>query len=355
MPAGAPANAQPVQTYIDPGDIAALITTFSEPGKITIDGKEEKLTAEEVKGLQFKLKLQSCFSGWFASSLLTTLNITPGEQKATPLALVESSSSATEFSFFHIPNADVLGPDGKIVVEKNETPNPQGISEATNANFYGLTAWEKNPTTGRTLLAGLQQAFTLGASEDFSRVIGYTHPQVMGPGFQTLGTPDPTTPTTTLTSHAIPTGQGTGTSPSYTCTGAEFALFDDTNGDEVSDGGTAPTFSTGGKSYCIESISTYHWNGGFGAPPGTIALLDSSGSELGPWTATGSAGQATEMYPAGVPDANWTVMPGTPTAPVVIDGTYTCKDSDTATWSQDAASGGKGFCKVWVEDAEPAQ
>jgi hypothetical protein len=38
---------------------------------------------------------------------------------------------------------------------------------------------------------------------------------------------------------------------------------------------------------------------------------------------------------------------------VIINGQYACQDSDPLTWSQDAGSGGTGFCKVYVEQAVP--
>jgi PKD repeat protein len=41
--------------------------------------------------------------------------------------------------------------------------------------------------------------------------------------------------------------------------------------------------------------------------------------------------------------------------PVVINGSYTCSDSDPTTWSQNQASGGAGFCKVYVTKAVPSK
>jgi hypothetical protein len=128
-------------------------------------------------------------------------------------------------------------------------------------------------------------------------------------------------------------------------------LFNNSNGGAVSDGGTEPTFSTSGQTYCLISISTYHWNNGNGETPGTIGLLSEEGT-LGPYDAIGSAGSPTDIYPEGAPNANWTVMPGSASQPVIINGTYVCDDSDPATWSQDAASDGQGFCKVTVQTAQ---
>ena len=128
----------------------------------------------------------------------------------------------------------------------------------------------------------------------------------------------------------------------YSCTGSQIKLFDNSNGGGVQNGGKPPSFSTNGKAYCLASITTYHWNNGQGKTPGTIGLTGSS--TAGPFAAKGSSGQG------GAPNVNWTVNLPT-TKPVVINGTYTCQDSDPASWSQDQQSGGNGFCIVYVVNA----
>jgi hypothetical protein len=138
----------------------------------------------------------------------------------------------------------------------------------------------------------------------------------------------------------------------YQCVGSQTTLFSNWNGYAVTNGGTQPSFSTDGQPYCLISISTYHWNGGNGEAPGQIGLL-SEENRLGPWPASGSVGSPSEAYPEGVPDAAWTVTPGSSSQPVIINGTYVCDDSDPASWSQDATSGGQGFCKVVAQQAEP--
>jgi len=137
----------------------------------------------------------------------------------------------------------------------------------------------------------------------------------------------------------------TAASTSYSCTGAPTTLFDDTNTKAVSNWGSTPTFSTKGVPYCLSQIITYHWDGGKGAAPGSIALLAPNGTTLGPFKAMGSSGQG------GAPNVNWTAKVPTSPKPVVIEGTYACVDSSPATWSQDAMSGGRGFCKVIVKKA----
>jgi hypothetical protein len=137
----------------------------------------------------------------------------------------------------------------------------------------------------------------------------------------------------------------------YECVGAPFQITN-SNGDEVSNGGMPASFDTLGEPYCLISVSTYHWNDGNGQTPGMISLTGPSG-ELGPWAATGGPGEPTLEYPNGVPNANWYASP--PDQPLIINGTYTCDDSDPATWSQNAASFGQGFCTLRVQTAQPME
>jgi hypothetical protein len=131
----------------------------------------------------------------------------------------------------------------------------------------------------------------------------------------------------------------------WTCTGTERVLFDNTNAALVGNGGRRPAFSTGGKAYCLTYVQTYHWNNGKGASkPGFVGLTGTSTALGGPgsvgfWKATGSSRQG------GAPNAIWRVGL-TRDPPVVIRGTYSCTDSAAATWSQNQASAGLGFCVV---------
>ena len=138
--------------------------------------------------------------------------------------------------------------------------------------------------------------------------------------------------------------------PTYSCIGAQVPFYDGFNGGAVLSGGTPPTFTTAGKSYCLEVLTTYHWNNGQGQAPGTIALkvvagLGGAGKTLGPWPATGSTGQG------GAQNVGWGATPPASKTPLIINGTYTCLDSDPATWSQDAASQGHGFCRAYGQSA----
>jgi hypothetical protein len=146
-------------------------------------------------------------------------------------------------------------------------------------------------------------------------------------------------------------GAGTGQS-SYRCTGSPLTLFNNGNIAAVQNGGTPPSFSTNGGDYCLVSVATYHWNNAKGTTaPGTVSLgvvqgLGGAGKTLGPWQASGSPGQG------GVPNAYWTATLPTTGTPVVLNGTYTCRDSNPATWAQNSGSGGHGFCTVMVRRAE---
>jgi hypothetical protein len=139
--------------------------------------------------------------------------------------------------------------------------------------------------------------------------------------------------------------------PQYNCLGTQTTLFDNTNADLITDTGSPPSFSTGGKTYCMTYIQTYHYNEGNGAPPGTLGINRVGGSVAGAansarFAAKGTAGQ-------GGANENWYAdVPLTPN-PTILDGSYTCYDSDPSTWSADSASQGDGFCIVKVVPAIP--
>ncbi len=87
----------------------------------------------------------------------------------------------------------------------------------------------------------------------------------------------------------------------------------------------------------ITAITDYHWNNALGASPGTIALFSSSGEIFGPWRTSGTPGQG------GVPNAYWTVRFSEFLLP---PGRYIVVDSDIATWSQNAGTGGAGMVRI---------
>ncbi|MBK9153547.1 MAG: tetratricopeptide repeat protein [Chloracidobacterium sp.] len=118
--------------------------------------------------------------------------------------------------------------------------------------------------------------------------------------------------------------------------GVEKEVLSVGNIDSVSNGPTAPTTFTVPGPYRVTFIQTYHWNNGRGARPGTIGLRSADGKVFGPWPVSTKLGQG------GVPNAYWEVSPNI----VIPAGTYTIVDSEPATWSQNARSGGRGMAVI---------
>jgi hypothetical protein len=118
--------------------------------------------------------------------------------------------------------------------------------------------------------------------------------------------------------------------------GDERVLFDNGNPLGVGNGPTEPATFTIRQPYVITLILDYHWNDGRGAGIGTIGLRDAAGRVYGPWAVKGSPGQG------GVPNANWTAVPNAR----LPAGEYTIIDSEPSTWSQNSASGNRGFSRV---------
>jgi hypothetical protein len=87
----------------------------------------------------------------------------------------------------------------------------------------------------------------------------------------------------------------------------------------------------------IDQIETYHWNNGVGEKPNQVQIIlqTLSGVVKGRFPATGSPATNGAL-------ANWTAKIGL----LLSAGQYTIIDSKPATWSQNAASGGKGFTIV---------
>lgn len=103
----------------------------------------------------------------------------------------------------------------------------------------------------------------------------------------------------------------------------------------VTAGITRPTTFDLDGPYLVTQIMTYHY--GSRARPGTIGLRnDDLGTEYRPWQAAGAGSAA-------IPNAYWWVRPN-----IVIEaGHYTVIDSDPATWSREAATGGAGIVQIW--------
>ena len=116
----------------------------------------------------------------------------------------------------------------------------------------------------------------------------------------------------------------------------------------VPGGATPPTFSTGGKAYCLYILATGHDNGGKGVVPGRVGLqrissaVAGSASSFGPSQAQGLTLNG-KFAAAGAPATIW-YYKNSPT--VVLDGTYRCIDSDPTTWSATPQTGKVGTCVV---------
>ncbi len=107
-------------------------------------------------------------------------------------------------------------------------------------------------------------------------------------------------------------------------------LFNGYNNCGVLNGGKPAVFSLRRPAH-IYSLADYHYNFGAAVKPGTIGVEASNGYLFGP-------------FPAKPDNAgNWIATVNL-TLPA---GTYTIVDSNPATWSQNPASGGRGFVRVF--------
>jgi hypothetical protein len=97
-----------------------------------------------------------------------------------------------------------------------------------------------------------------------------------------------------------------------------------------------PTQFTLTQATTIATISTYHWDGGYGAVGGGYIYIRSDGQTLFQAPAAGSPGQG------GVPDADWAATFNITLGP----GTYQVSDSNPQTWSYNSQSGDEGFADV---------
>ena len=97
--------------------------------------------------------------------------------------------------------------------------------------------------------------------------------------------------------------------------------------------GAKPTIVRLAKPAHITQIADYHFNSGVAVKPGTIGLMAPNGYVFGPYRAT----QQTGTW-------DWITAAINLTVPA---GTYSIVDSNPATWSQNAFSGGRGFVRVF--------
>ncbi|HPA19366.1 MAG TPA: hypothetical protein PLU30_16585 [Verrucomicrobiae bacterium] len=131
-------------------------------------------------------------------------------------------------------------------------------------------------------------------------------------------------------------GSGSNWGP-WQATPGESTLFEIDNPEGVQSNPTSPSVFNNPVAWRVTRLMTYHYLNG-GIPPGTMWLVDGSGSNWGPWQATGRTGQG------GVPNAYWDVEINP--AIILPPDTYTIQSSSPETWSHNAQSGGRGMCRV---------
>jgi predicted amidophosphoribosyltransferase len=95
------------------------------------------------------------------------------------------------------------------------------------------------------------------------------------------------------------------------------------------------------KAFIITKITTYHYNWGKGAQPGTISLQKRK-EIFGPWQTGGIAGDD------GTPNAKWVCEPNER----LEEGTYKVEVSDEKSWSYNGQSGQKGFVVIEGYEAD---
>jgi hypothetical protein len=119
------------------------------------------------------------------------------------------------------------------------------------------------------------------------------------------------------------------------------------NTDAVVNGPKVATAFTVKRPIFLRALSTYHWNDGRGAAPGTMSLIDANGTKFGPWQARGESGQG------GAPNVTWAAEIRQRMEP----GRYTLSTSSDQTWSTNEKAGWKGFYaleyQTYPEVAQP--
>ena len=177
-----------------------------------------------------------------------------------------------------------------------------------------------------TRLAADRAVFTASRSGTYTIECRTTRPEV-SQGEATILVSD---------SALAPDGLG-GSTTTPVPVGPPVVVLDTFNDLGVRPGGTSPTFALG-KPALVVTVQTYHYLGGGGPAPGTLALRSVEGKTYGPWKAFGLDGRG------GTANALWNADP----IVSIPAGTYTVVDSHPATWSSNDAARGIGFARVVV-------
>lgn len=131
------------------------------------------LTPDDLKGLieefpdvDFKVKIESCFSGRFADALTISDQLRGQVPALANLRVLELSSAPDRPSFGQI-KVDKFDRNGRLVAHNVPVnDNPFGAGEFTNGDYHGLESWARSPTeitnTGGDLERGIFDSSSLG-------------------------------------------------------------------------------------------------------------------------------------------------------------------------------------------------
>jgi|GEM_PF-1551357 len=112
----------------------------------------------------------------------------------------------------------------------------------------------------------------------------------------------------------------------------------------VRNGPTKENSITVGKACIVRSVTTYHWNNGRGASPGSI-IIEEDDVVIGTWQATGRSG-------SGADNVYWDIFPNVTFHP---GHSYSVYPSSRETWSWNDQTGGLGMIEIRGQAAETAK
>ena len=256
-----------------------------------------------------------------ASSQATPL---PGQAKAAPdlTAKTVVSAPSSPADDFTTPATDIkpvdLAPD--ISPTPAATPEDQKVAAAQQWVDRGYAAEQAGNV--KEALAAYEQALTMTNDRKLA-----THIQQLKKTSSSVAVPEPAPEPEPVPASVRVTPQMAQAAAILHATGNTAAVLN---------GATHANTFVVAEPMVVTSIMTYHWNNAKGKVPGVISLEHEDGTQYGGWQAKGGDGQG------GVPNASWNVAPGV----VLKPGKYTLLDSHPASWSQNAATGGKGMCEI---------
>lgn len=218
------ARGNPRRATMATGGPAAVITDGLDVTGPEDDPKldGDKITPADLQALlrrfpsiEFKLKIDACFSGRFWEPLTgRDWRETGTAGKAAPypnLRVLEVSSAPDEVTYAKLPPGQVLRTDdGKATrLREDKLDDPDDATYFTNANLHGLYEWARNPGAvdpevprgaGPSFPRGLAGAFDAGRDLDVPRTAGLTHPRRQAlPPLPVATTPAPEAPRPKLT------------------------------------------------------------------------------------------------------------------------------------------------------------